>query len=212
MICVSVEANDYDECELLLSKHSFMEFRLDRTNMSLDEIRQLFSLPNRMIATCRKKKFDDSKRLKLLKSAIEGGALYVDIEYDAESEYIRELKSEAKKSFCKLIFSYHNYEITPDETVITEIIEQSISKGADIVKIACKSNSEKDNAFLLSLYNKFEKGKIIVIGMGEQGKITRIADTYLGAPFTYASLEKNFETAPGQIDIDSMKRINDLMK
>jgi 3-dehydroquinate dehydratase len=49
----------------------------------------------------------------------------------------------------------------------------------------------------------------VIIGMGEQGRILRIVSPYLGASFTYASLEEGKETAPGQL---SMKQMNDIYK
>jgi len=56
-------------------------------------------------------------------------------------ELINEIKKQAKKSFCKLIISHHNYEVTQTYNELLEIVKESFLKGADIVKIACKSNS-----------------------------------------------------------------------
>jgi len=212
MICVSVDAVDYEFCESILRKHQLLEFRLERTSMSLSEIKELFAMPNRMIAVCRPGRFDDTKKLKLLSTAIDAGAMFVDIEFESSKEFIEEIKTFAKKSFCKLIISYHNYELTAPSEELTKIMNDCFLLGADIVKIACKSNSESDNITLLSLYSQVESGKLISLGMGSIGKITRIAAPFLGAPFTYASLEKDMETAPGQIDLLSLKKIFDLMK
>jgi len=212
MICVSVDAVDYDFCESILRKHQLIEFRLERTSMSLSEIKELFAMPNRMIAVCRPGRFDETKKLKLLSTAMDAGAMFVDIEYESSKELIDEIKTLSKKSNSKLIISYHNYESTPSIEELTNIINECFLLGADIVKIACKSNSETDNITLLSLYSKVESGKLISLGMGNIGKITRLAAPSLGAPFTYASLEKDMETAPGQIDLVSMKKIYDLMK
>jgi len=212
MICVSIDAQNYDECDFYLSKYSFIEYRLDSTRMSLDEINRLFNASNKLIATCRPGKFDDEMRHRILLNAVQGGAQYVDLDNNTETIKISEIKNEAKKSFCKLILSYHNFDITPDESTLKDIINTSLVKGADIVKIACKSNSESDNINLLTLYRHFPKGKLISIGMNETGRITRVAAPYLGAPFTYASIERDSETAPGQINIQSLKRIFDLMR
>jgi 3-dehydroquinate dehydratase I len=212
MICVSVEALDFDYCDSILRMHSFFEFRLDRTSMSKEELKQLFAMPNRMIATCRPGKFSDDKRLDILITAINAGAMYVDVENDANESYIKQIKAAAGKSFCKLILSYHNTETTPDEDTLRNTINACFSNGADIVKIACKSCSEKDNALILSLYKTYDKDKVILFGMGDKGKMTRLAATYLGAPFTYAALDRDHETAPGQIDFQNMKKIFDLMK
>jgi 3-dehydroquinate dehydratase-1 len=212
MICVSINAENYDDCESYLTQYSFIEFRLDNTKMTDDEIRRLFNASNKLIATCRSGKYDDEMRHKILLNAVKSGASYVDIGYDTDLKRMNELKSVAKKSFCKLIISYHNYENTPEKSYLKNIINESLRMGADIVKIACKPINETDNINLLSLYKNYPKGKLISLGMDNIGRITRVAATFLGAPFTYASVEKDEETAPGQIDVHSLKKIYELMR
>lgn len=212
MICVSVDALDFEFCESVLRKHQLIEFRLERSSMSFSEIKELFAMPNKLIAVCRSNRIDEGKKQKLLLTAIDAGAMYVDVEYDIKEDLLEEIKKQTKKSFCKLIISYHNYELTPPNDELISIINHSFKLGADIVKVACKANSEKDNINIISLYNCFETGTLISIAMGSIGKITRLAAPFLGAPFTYSSLEKDMETAPGQIDLISMKKINELMK
>jgi len=63
---------------------------------------------------------------------------------------------------------------------------------------------------LLSLYSY--GNPIISIGMGHEGKITRIAATLLGAPFTYASIDDSKKTAPGQFDSEKLKTIIDMIR
>jgi len=48
---------------------------------------------------------------------------------------------------------------------------------------------------------------LVVIGMGQLGKITRIAGPLLGSLFTYASHDKGKETAEGQIDHMLLRKI-----
>jgi 3-dehydroquinate dehydratase-1 len=141
---------------------------------------------------------------------VEAGAAYVDIEIEAETLYKREIMQTARLQECQVILSYHNYENTPSRKQLETIIEQCFSQGADIVKIACQVHSEADSARILSLYdypNQLHQGKITAIGMGEKGKITRLAAPLLGAPFTYASQSTGKETAPGQLDKDKLEKI-----
>ena len=70
------------------------------------------------------------------------------------------------------------------------------------------NNFEEDIKILEKIFNK----KIIVIGMGEKGKITRIVAPLLGSPFTYASLKEGKETAEGQISVDRLKELMRLLK
>ncbi len=75
--------------------------------------------------------------------------------------------------------------------------------GADMAKIATMIKVNRDNSKILSLYKA--PGRLVAIGMGELGKISRIVAPFLGAEFTYASLTDDNTTAPGQI---SYKRLN----
>jgi len=43
--------------------------------------------------------------------------------------------------------------------------------------------------------------------MGRKGRLTRILAPLLGCPFTYASIDGGKETAEGQIDAASLRRI-----
>jgi 3-dehydroquinate dehydratase len=48
--------------------------------------------------------------------------------------------------------------------------------------------------------------------MGELGKTSRLLSPIFGAFFTFASLEKGSETAPGQISIKEMRTAYSLLR
>ena len=48
---------------------------------------------------------------------------------------------------------------------------------------------------------------VVSLGMGELGKVTRIASLMLGAEFSFASQDDGAETAPGQIPYSTMKEL-----
>ena len=210
MICISIKDTNYDACKAALQNVELAEIRLDEVDLKDNEIKELFASPASLIATCRPGKIPDEDRLKLLKKAIEAGAKYVDIELEMPDAFKEEIRKSAKKHNCNVIISYHNFEKTPPTRELEEILEWCFESKADIAKIACKSNSKSDNARILSLYN--DEGNLVAIGMGEEGKITRIAAPLLGAPFTYASVSKGKETAEGQIDIKTMKKILEILR
>jgi 3-dehydroquinate dehydratase-1 len=66
-------------------------------------------------------------------------------------------------------------------------------------------HSARDNARLLGLLDSHSK--IVVVGMGEKGRITRITAPLLGSPFAFASLSKGKETATGQIDKKTLETL-----
>lgn len=81
--------------------------------------------------------------------------------------------------------------------------------GADLVKIATMANCKEDSSRMLSLYSKHKD--IIAFCMGEAGMITRITAPFLGAEFTFASLDDASVTAPGQLSLDKMEKIYDIL-
>lgn len=52
---------------------------------------------------------------------------------------------------------------------------------------------------LLWLINTFEN-KVVGVGMGDKGKLTRILNLYFGSPWTYVAV--GVRSAPGQLYID----------
>ena len=87
MICVSIAEKDVEKCIESLKKVEMAEIRIDLAEFNNDEIRKVFSHRKKMIATCRPGKIRDEERAEMLKVAIESGATYVDIEYEAPDAY-----------------------------------------------------------------------------------------------------------------------------
>jgi 3-dehydroquinate dehydratase type I len=209
MICVSVAEQTPAACRTALEGLEFAEIRLDAMTATLKEIHDLFTLPLRQIATHRPgMKNDDRRKIELL-TAIEAGAVYVDIEIESPQEYREELLESARASGCEVIISFHDERRTPPKGELTAIVDRCFSLGADLVKVACNSSGPGDNARLLSLY---ELGKpLVAFGMGRAGRWTRIAAPLLGAPFTYAALSRGRETAPGQLDHHTLRQALNLL-
>jgi 3-dehydroquinate dehydratase I len=205
MICVSLAEEGLDGCLSALKEIEFAEIRLDRTGLSIDDVRALFSSHGRLIATCRPGRFSIDDRKALLLAAIHAGAAYVDVEVESEPSYREEVIAKAKSRGCEVIISFHDHEKTPARHELEAILSQCFSFGADIAKIACTALSERDDARLLGLLDRREK--VVVVAMGERGRIARIVATILGSPFTFASLRPGKETADGQIDKATLEEL-----
>lgn len=205
MICISIPNMKADKCIELIKEKRMAEIRLDLNDYSTDEIKCIFSVNNRLIATCRRGRYSDEERTYILIQAIESGVAFVDIEYESSRSFKKELLSCAREHYCRIIISYHNYQYTPSKQVLQNIIDECLCMGADIVKIACKVDSIDESARILSLYE--ENKHLVAIGMGKKGKITRLAAPFLGAPFTFVSSGEDKETAEGQIDIESFSEV-----
>jgi 3-dehydroquinate dehydratase type I len=213
MVCVSLDERCTVDFLKTLHNIDFAEIRMDRMILTPEDIADIFSQPVTFIATCRPGKLDDKERKAYLIAAIEAGAEYVDIEVESDIAFKGEILKAAVSKRCKVIISFHDFEKTPDHERLKQIAVLCFSEGADIVKIACKSNSTTDNARLLGLLGQEDfKDRLVIVGMGESGKITRIVAPLLGSLFTYASLAEGMHTAEGQIEKAQLKKIIGTLK
>lgn len=213
-ICIPVTGTTVAE----LVKHAkevseqadIIELRADyATDIHTDQLSHLkISVSKPILFTCRAKneggKFEGSEeeRITIIQKAIDTGFAYVDVELDT-------IKTHAfhRMPDSKLIVSYHKFSGTPDYWDITKIIDEMASYHPDIMKIATMVTREEDVQTLLRvLANKKPHQDIIVIGMGEQGVITRIIGPLMGSYLTFASQGKE-GTAPGQIHVGDMKKL-----
>src|SRR5512133_2162361 len=204
MICASITEKNVDKCIEAIRRVDMAEIRIDLAGYSNDDIKKIFSIRKKLIATFRPGKIKDNDRMEILKLAIESGALYVDIEYEAPAEYRNSIIDFAHKHQCDVIISYHNYDRTPELEELEKIVHEIYAMGADLAKVATHVNVNRDNSKILSLYKA--PGRLVAIGMGDLGRISRIVAPFLGAEFTYASLSDSTATAPGQINYEKLNQ------
>ena len=205
MICTSIASLSYPEIKAKLSSCEMIELRLDKLELSPEQIHELIhSSPVPVLVTYRPGKIPEAERVNLLVAAVESGAEYIDVEIESPLPTKRQLHM-ACKGKAKLVISYHDYERTPVGYELQNIVQRCMDDGADIAKVACMVNSKKDAARILGLYAHF--GSLVALGMGQLGRITRISAQHLGAPFTYASVDQMHKTAPGQLSADELKQI-----
>jgi 3-dehydroquinate dehydratase I len=196
MVCVSLA--DFDAALAALNGISCAEIRIDLMRLTVEDVGRLFCSHPNLIATCRPGVFSDDERMRRLFVAVESGAAYADVELDSGEAYREEIVAKAQAHGCQVIISHHDFQKTPPGKELLDIVSACFDVGADIAKIACLVHSPRDNARLLGLLDSHRK--IVVVGMGQMGTVTRIMAPLLGSPFTYASLVQGQETAEGQID------------
>ena len=173
-----------------------------------------------IIVTCRDRQqggmIDYSVRLRIevLTAALKAGADFIDLEYDnflttEHQERIRRALSQSSKG--RLILSAHNFE-----TKFADIqkLSRSISTicPGTIPKLVYTANHINDcfDAFDLLHHTG---GDRIVFCMGQAGLISRIIAKKLGSFVTFASMDADSATAPGQLKIKELKqsyRYNDI--
>jgi 3-dehydroquinate dehydratase-1 len=204
MICVSLADIDSSQIQSILDREDLVELRLDLLD-DVDPVRMCAHRAD-VVATMRPKSgVSDLTRLEILKGFIAAGAEYIDCEFDAPDSYQRELVDFARRYDCKVIISYHNFIDTPPSESLLEIITRARQLGGSIVKIACQANSIRDGLRLLSLLD--DHSNLVIIGMGEYGKLARVLSPLLGGLFTYASADDDRLTAPGQISAAKLRAV-----
>ena len=204
MICVSISS--FEEIPVLLTKEvELVELRLDQIGREPEEIYSMVPASWKTIATCRPENYDEYTRKKWLKSSMDLGAQYIDVELESTDQYVNELKTYGESRGTQLIISYHNFKETPGPGQLVRQLELCFERGGDIAKLATMIHTMDDLLHLIRLYEN--PGRKVVIGMGEMGRILRLVAPYLGAEFTFASPRKGLETAPGQMDLGQLSGI-----
>ncbi len=145
---------------------------------------------------------DDEARLRFFRRVVRGGFEHIDLE--VSSSLMRRADHDLRGA--NVIASYHDFEKTPKVSKIVETLVSVASHGR-LVKAAFMVRSVSDLHDLVSAAKLFSQTqhKFILLGMGELGEVTRLLSDRMGCEFTYAALERGKETAPGQMDIATLK-------
>ena len=117
----------------------------------------------------------------------------IDIEIAAPSA--RLLAAAAHRHRVKVISSFHDFAGTPSLNRLLAVVRRVRRLGADVVKIATMVKEPHDLARLFAV-PALAKGPICVLGMGEQGDVSRIALPCAGSCLAYGAV--GTATAPGQ--------------
>ena len=221
-ICASLTGRSFRELKELTNLANrnladFIEIRFDYLTENLDasEIRNLSKKPliatNRPVREGGLSKAPEVARINSLILASKRGFNYIDIELHTPN--LQKIIKQLKKEKCKVIVSYHNYKETPSIQYLHEIMKKEITIGADICKVISTAKNIEDNITPLNLITQTfsKKRNIIAFCMGNQGQLSRLLSPFIGGAFTYASVKRGKEAAPGQVSLTIMKQIYALM-
>jgi 3-dehydroquinate dehydratase/shikimate dehydrogenase len=181
-----------------------IEFRIDQFNPLADP-GLVANSPLPCIVTCRSKaeggkcELTDEQRLEILRRQLEFGASYADIELATYRDQKPSLSTTGR-----VILSSHDFTGRPERlyNILTELNESP----ADVAKIVWQARTIRDNIEVFEILQSRHK-PTIALCMGEAGLISRVLAKKFGAFLTFASLQNDSATAPGQITIEQMKRL-----
>ncbi|MEN3035202.1 MAG: type I 3-dehydroquinate dehydratase [Candidatus Methanosuratincola sp.] len=218
-ICASVTGRDEQGIarEALAAEElgaEIVELRLDSVEgLDRDKVRSVFRMTEGLsvprIATVMPSsifgRFSGSpkERAELLFEAA-SHADYVDLGVEILGEVDWLLEKVSRRS--KVILSWHADRMLS----VQEMEEFARSRqGCSVYKIAMPARSMADNLIALEGCLALEGVKRVVFCYGRKGVPSRVLSPLFGAEWAYASLSKGKETAPGQVDVGTLKRIRE---
>ena len=222
MICTCIQHRSYEEILAILDDPwvEMAEIRLDRCQLSDDEIEDLFANTDTpLIATCRISEVGAKEAERRLGVAIRAGARFADLEIEADVAFSKRFRSVCEECGTEIIRSFHDFSGTPDLEYLKQVRDRCYRYGADIAKVVVTAHTHEDAARVLELYKMPGQAghdgsvmagstgqPLVAFAMGNAGRSSRIDCLKAGAPFSYASLDEGDTTAPGQIDFVTMHR------
>jgi 3-dehydroquinate dehydratase type I len=220
-ICIPIVEATVEKALIAIKKVNrwadLIELRVDylrRMNLAplLENRRKPLIVTHRRKEEGGKYKGEERKRLSVLQEAIDLGADYVDVELATERSFLQSLIR--NKGGTQVILSFHDFQGTPSLKELQRLCGQMIRLDADVVKIVPFARSWEDNLTILSLipYAKERRQKIVAFCMGEKGKLSRVFSPFLGAAWTYASLNQSKASAPGQLTVAEVREIWKVLK
>jgi len=207
MICISIAQvsrrmalvdmlNAGKQCDLI-------EVRLDCFEKTPDIAELLEHKPHPIIMSCRRLKDggkfsgSEEERLTLLRQCIVGKADYVEIELDV-ADQIRRFPP------AKRVITYTNLQETPRD--IAEIYAECQSKSPDVIKMFINARTPEEAWPLLQIVAR-QTIPTVIVGIGKPGVMLSVLGKKIGAPWTYAALEKGMEAYPGQPSVRELHEI-----
>jgi len=199
---------------------NMIELRLDEFAQQIDwdntteqpavkEVQRLIAgagLP--CIVTCRPTweggqcELAEEDRLEFLGRSASQDAAYIDIELKSYRRIGDSNLSRGERA--GVVASFHDFTGRPDR--LYNIVAEMNATGCDVNKIVWHARSIRDNLEAFDLLKSRQK-PTIAICMGEAGLVSRILARKFNGFLTFASLDKESGTAPGQVTIGDMKKL-----
>lgn len=129
---------------------------------------------------------------------------YIDFEYFTYKSHFDQLLS-----FPNLSLSYHNFHETPEN--LMEIFSELTTLAPRVVRISVMPHNEQEVLDLMNYTRGFKtlnpEQTYATVSMGKLGKLSQISGDVTGSAWTFASLDCENASAPGQIKLLDMKKI-----
>ncbi len=220
MICIPIISRNTPEAveKIRKAEHlaDIIEIRLDiMDSFYLKEILRSASKP--VIVTYRSIEEGGNgcepynKRADYLSEAIDLGADFVDVEFSMPPELRQRIIRKRGKS--RIIVSRHVTGNTPSGEELGNLLRDMTDTGTGIIKIVTMAVTMEDNLRVMKLIPTAGASGVDIIAfcMGRAGRISRVFSLLMGGFLTFASLERGQESAEGQITVDEIRKVLEIL-
>jgi 3-dehydroquinate dehydratase / shikimate dehydrogenase len=206
-ICVPLCEKDlnalHHASNLAIQWSNFIEVRLDCLENPQAISQLLPKLPRPLILTFRPSEqggyriLTHEDRVDFWSSQSPYPGIWWDIEAD--------LSNDLSPDWSRTIVSHHDFSGIPID--LEQIYERLAQTPAQVVKIAVEANDVTDCLPIFKLLDRarLEDKELIAIAMGNAGLATRILGPSRGSFLTYAALDDDRGTAPGQVNAHKLR-------
>ena len=189
-----------------------------------------------VLLTCRtaaeggRAQLDDAFYGALLRSVLDGLADWaperrpVAIDVEVQRGCLPQVCEQAHGLGIDVVASFHDFETTPADEVLEEVLARMAREGADLAKIAVWPTSADDVARLLGVCARATVGAgegtglgvpVAAMSMGALGAVSRVAPTF-GSALTFAVVPDEqgqaLASAPGQLPLQDVRRCLELLR
>ena len=189
-----------------------------------------------VLLTCRtaaeggRAQLDDTAYGSLLRSVLDGLTDWaperrpVAIDVEVQRGCLPQVCTQAHGLGVDVVASFHDFEATPADEALEEVLARMAREGADLAKIAVWPTSADDVARLLRVCARATAGAgersglgvpVAAMSMGALGAVSRVAPAF-GSALTFAVVpDEQGEaqaSAPGQMPIQDVRRCLELLR
>ena len=189
-----------------------------------------------VLLTCRttaeggRAQLDDAAYGALLRSVLDGLADWaperrpVAIDVEVQRGCLPQVCAQAHELGIDVVASFHDFEATPADEALEEVLARMAREGADLAKIAVWPTSADDVARLLGVCARATAGAgersglgvpVAAMSMGALGAVSRVAPAF-GTALTFAVVPDEQgqarASAPGQLPIQDVRRCLELLR
>ena len=187
-----------------------------------------------LLLTCRtaaeggRARLDDTAYAALLHSVLDGLADWAPecrpaaIDVEVQRGCLPQVCAQAHALSIDVVASFHDFEATPADEALEEVLARMAREGADLAKIAVWPTSTDDVARLLGVCARATAGAgtglgvpVAAMSMGALGAVSRVAPAF-GTALTFAVVPdgqgQSRASAPGQLPLQDVRRCLELLR